>query len=137
MQVSRRLAAEFVGTAGLLAVVVGSGIMAESLSSGNNGVALLANAIATGAGLVALILAFGPVSGAHFNPIVTASEAALGRMRWRDAPLYWLAQVVGALVGVAVAHIMFERPLFFASKHTRSGAPRSSARRSRRSGCSS
>jgi glycerol uptake facilitator-like aquaporin len=119
--VSRRLAAEFVGTALLLAVIVGSGIMAESLSAGNQGVALLANAVATGAGLVALILTFGPVSGAHFNPLVTAAEAALARARWREVLPYWTAQILGALAGVALAHGMFERDVFSPATHVRSG----------------
>jgi glycerol uptake facilitator-like aquaporin len=118
---SRRLAAELVGTAFLLATVVGSGIMAETLSGGNAGLALLANALATGGALGALILAFGSVSGAHFNPIVTASDAALGRFAWREVPAYWLAQVAGALAGVALAHVMFEKPIFFASTHVRAG----------------
>ncbi|HEX7670929.1 MAG TPA: MIP/aquaporin family protein [Polyangiaceae bacterium] len=119
----RRAVAEFVGTALLLATVVGSGIMAERLSGGNVGVALLANTIATGAGLVALILTFGSVSGAHFNPAVTLADASLGGLAWRDVPPYLAAQVTGAFGGVAVAHIMFKEPaLFFASQHERSGA---------------
>src|SRR5829696_3539617 len=97
---ARRLVAEAVGTALLLAVVVGSGIMADRLSGGNVALALLANTIATGAGLVALILTFGPISGAHFNPAVTIADASQGGLAWRDVPGYLLAQVVGAVAGV-------------------------------------
>jgi glycerol uptake facilitator-like aquaporin len=119
---SRRLAAEGVGTALLLATVVGSGIMGERLAGGNVAVALLANAIATGAGLVALLLAFGPVSGAHLNPVVTLADASQRGMPWREVPGYVAAQVAGAFAGVAVAHAMFEEPLFAASSHARAGA---------------
>ena len=118
---SRRAAAEALGTAFLLATVVGSGIMAERLAGGNVAIALLANTIATGAGLVALILAFGPVSGAHFNPAVTIADATLGGIAWREVPVYVIAQVVGAFAGVAAAHVMFEAPLFAASEHVRAG----------------
>jgi glycerol uptake facilitator-like aquaporin len=119
----RRAVAEFVGTALLLATVVGSGIMGEHLAGGNVAIALLANTIATGAGLVALILTFGPISGAHFNPAVTLADASQGGLSWRDVPVYLGAQVSGAFAGVAVAHIMFKQPaLFFASQHERSGA---------------
>ena len=118
----RRVAAETFGTAFLLAAVVGSGIMGERLAGGNVAIALLANALATGAALVALILAFGPISGAHFNPAVTLADAALGGIRWREAPVYVLAQVLGAFLGVAAAHGMFDLPLFAASTHVRSGA---------------
>ena len=117
----RRLAAEAVGTALLLATVVGSGIMAERLAGGNTAVALLANTIATGAGLVALILTFGGVSGAHFNPAVTLADATWGGLPWRQVPPYLLAQVVGAFAGVACAHLMFEAPLLSASHHARAG----------------
>ena len=117
----RRLAAEAVGTALLLAAVVGSGIMGERLAGGNVAVALLANTIATGAALVALILAFGPISGAHFNPAVTLADAAQGGLAWPEVPPYLAAQGVGAFAGVAAAHVMFELPLFFASGHARSG----------------
>jgi glycerol uptake facilitator-like aquaporin len=117
----RRVAAEAVGTALLLAAVVGSGIMGERLAGGNVAVALLANAIATGAALVALILTFGPISGAHFNPAVTLADAVQGGFAWPDVPAYLGAQVVGAFAGVAAAHVMFELPLFFASQHVRSG----------------
>lgn len=118
---SRRLVAEGVGTALLLATVVGSGIMAETLAGGNVAVALLANALATGAGLVALILTFGPISGAHFNPAVTLADATQGGIPWRDVPPYVVAQVVGAVAGVASAHVMFDLPLFTASVHRRTG----------------
>jgi len=118
----RRLAAEAVGTALLLAAVVGSGIMGERLAGGNVAVALLANTIATGAALVALILTFGPISGAHFNPAVTLGDAAQGGLAWSDVPPYLAAQGLGAFAGVAAAHLMFELPLFFASGHARSGA---------------
>jgi glycerol uptake facilitator-like aquaporin len=118
----RRAVAEFVGTALLLATVVGSGIMGEQLAGGNVAIALLANTVATGAGLVALILTFGPISGAHFNPAVTLADASQGGLSWRDVPVYLGAQVSGAFAGVAVAHIMFKQPaLFFASQHERSG----------------
>src|ERR671938_1428415 len=110
---SRRVAAELVGTAFLLAAVVGSGIMAERLSAGNVGLALLANAIATGGALVALILTFGPTSGAHFNPAVTLADATQGGLPWREAPAYLAAQVAGAFAGVAIAHVMFKQPALF------------------------
>ena len=114
--------AEAVGTAMLLVAVVGSGIMGEALAPSNAALALLANTIATGATLVALILTFGPISGAHFNPVVTLAEASVGRHPWRDVPAYLAAQIGGAFAGVAVAHVMFkERALFFASRHARSG----------------
>jgi glycerol uptake facilitator-like aquaporin len=120
---SKRVAAEALGTAMLLATVVGSGIMGERLCGGNVAIALLANTLATGAGLVALILTFGPISGAHFNPAVTLADASQGGLPWREVPAYLLAQVLGAFGGVAIAHFMFEQPaLFFASQHERSGA---------------
>lgn len=121
MSLSRRLVAEGLGTAFLLAVVVGSGIMGERLAGGNVAIALLANTLATGAGLLALILTFGPVSGAHFNPAVTLADAYLGGVRWRDVPAYIGVQVLGAFAGVAAAHLMFQEPLFFASQHVRTG----------------
>ena len=121
MSLSRRLTAETLGTAFLLAVVVGSGIMAERLAGGNIALALLANTVATGAGLVVLILVFGPISGAHFNPAVTLADAWQGGMPWREVPGYLLAQVVGAFAGVAMAHGMFAEPLFVASQHVRTG----------------
>jgi glycerol uptake facilitator-like aquaporin len=119
---ARRAAAEALGTGLLLATVVGSGIMGERLAGGNVAIALLANTVATGAGLVALILAFGPISGAHFNPAVTLADASQGGIRWRTVPVYVVAQVVGAFAGVAVAHLMFGEPLFSASRHARGGA---------------
>jgi glycerol uptake facilitator-like aquaporin len=119
--VVRRAATEALGTAFLLMAVVGSGIMGERLAGGNIAVALLANAVATGTALVALILAFGPISGAHFNPAVTLADAMQGGIAWREAPAYMVAQVVGAFGGVAAAHLMFGLPLFFASHHVRSG----------------
>jgi glycerol uptake facilitator-like aquaporin len=118
---ARRLAAEFIGTLLLLAAVVGSGIMAERLSGGNAALALLTNTIATGAALVALILAFGTVSGAHFNPAVTLADACAGGIAWRSVPAYLLAQIGGAYSGVAVAHLMFGLSLFSVSTHARSG----------------
>ena len=105
----------------LLATIIGSGIMGEQLAQGNTAIALLANTFATGAALVALILAFGPISGAHFNPVVSMAEAACGRLAWREAPWFIVFQVAGAFAGVAAAHIMFEKPLFFASQHVREG----------------
>ena len=118
---SRRLAAEGVGTALLLAAVVGSGIMGERLAAGNVALALLANALATGAALVALILAFGPISGAHFNPVVTLAAAARRSVPWRDVLPYLSAQVAGAFAGVVAAHLMFGEPLLAASTHARPG----------------
>ena len=118
---ARRAVAEGVGTAFLLATVIGSGIMAERLAGGNVAIALLANTIATGAGLVALILTFGGISGAHFNPAVTVADASQGGLRWGDVVPYIAAQLVGAFVGVAVAHVMFDAPIFSASQHVRSG----------------
>lgn len=121
MDLRRRLFAEWLGTAFLLAVVVGSGIMAERLSGGNTGLALLANAIATGAGLLALILTFAGISGAHFNPAVTLAALMRSELQSRDAVLYVLVQIVGAFCGVAAAHGMFSEPLFFAAQHIRTG----------------
>jgi glycerol uptake facilitator-like aquaporin len=118
-----RMAAEFVGTAFLLAAVVGSGIMGERLSAGNIAIALLANTIATGAALVALIITFGSVSGAHFNPAVTLADASQRGIQWREVPGYLIAQIAGAYVGVACAHLMFGLALFSASRHARSGLP--------------
>jgi glycerol uptake facilitator-like aquaporin len=117
--IARRLTAEAVGTALLLVAVVGSGVMGERLAGGNVAVALLANTLATGAALAALILTFGAISGAHFNPAVTLADASQGGLAWRDAPAYIAAQVVGAFAGVAAAHVMFGLPLFFASRHAR------------------
>ena len=117
----RRLAAEFVGTAGLLATVVGSGIMAEQLAGGNVAVALLGNTIPTGAILMVLILVFGPVSGAHFNPAVSLAFFARRELSPADAVLYVLVQVAGALAGVAAAHLMFEQSLLQISLNSREG----------------
>jgi glycerol uptake facilitator-like aquaporin len=118
---SKQLAAEFAGTALLLATVVGSGIMGERLAGGNIAIALLANAIATGAILYALINTFGAVSGAHFNPLVTLSQVAQGKMRLRSAGAFIVTQIFAALIGVAIAHAMFELPLVFPSHHARTG----------------
>jgi glycerol uptake facilitator-like aquaporin len=119
--VVRRAVAEALGTAFLLAAVVGSGIMGERLSGGNVAIALLANTIATGAALVALILTFGPISGAHFNPAITLADASQGGLAWRETPVYIAAQLCGAFAGVATAHLMFGEPVFFASRHVRAG----------------
>lgn len=118
---ARKLAAELVGTAFLLAAIVGSGIMAERLAGGNVAVALLANALSTGAALVALILTFGPISGAHFNPAVTIADATQGGLPWREVPAYIIAQLAGAYSGVVIAHVMFGLPLLSASTHVRAG----------------
>jgi glycerol uptake facilitator-like aquaporin len=118
---ARRAVAEGVGTALLLATVVGSGIMGERLAAGNVALALLANTIATGAVLVALLLAFGAISGAQLNPAVTLAVAWEGGLAWRDVPAYLAAQAVGALLGVATAHLMFALPAFAVSRHVRSG----------------
>jgi len=118
---ARRALAELVGTAFLVAVVVGSGIAAESLSPGDVGLQLLENAAATAGGLVALILAFGPVSGAHFNPVVTLADAAFGGLDRRDVPAYVAAQVAGAVAGCAAANVMFDLPVVELSDKVRSG----------------
>jgi glycerol uptake facilitator-like aquaporin len=118
---SRRLAAEFLGTAFLLAAVVGSGIMGEKLAGGNVAIALLANSLATGAALIALILTFGPISGAHFNPAVTLADAMQGGMPWTRVPGYLAAQFAGAFAGVWTAHTMFALPLIQTSRHVRTG----------------
>jgi glycerol uptake facilitator-like aquaporin len=117
VNLTRRMVAEALGTAFLLATVVGSGIMAERLAGGNAALALLANTVATGAALVALILTFGAISGAHFNPAVTLTSGA----SWREFSAYCAAQVLGAFAGVAAAHLMFGLPLFFASQKARAG----------------
>jgi glycerol uptake facilitator-like aquaporin len=119
----RRVIAEFTGTLFLLAALVGSGVMGERLAGGNVAIALLANALATGAALVAIILAFGPISGAHLNPVVTLADAWQGGIAWSDAPAYVIAQFTGAFAGVAVAHLMFGLMLFSPSTHIRSGPP--------------
>jgi glycerol uptake facilitator-like aquaporin len=121
MTLSRRLVAEAVGTAGLVTAVIGSGIMAERLAGGNVAIALLANTLATGAALVALILAFSAISGAHFNPVVSFVTAAAGRMRASEAVAYSLAQILGAFAGAATADLMFGEPMFSISTHARDG----------------
>jgi glycerol uptake facilitator-like aquaporin len=123
VSLGKRLAAEGLGTALLLAVIIGSGIMGEQLAQGNTAIALLANALATGAGLSVLILVFGPASGAHFNPLVSIAEATRSGLSWREVPLYAAAQIAGAFAGVAAAHAMFGKPLFSASRHVRAGWP--------------
>jgi glycerol uptake facilitator-like aquaporin len=122
LPLSRRFAAEAVGTAMLLAAVVGSGIMADRLSGGNDAIALLANAIATGAALAALILTFGAISGAHFNPVVTVADATQGGLGWRDVPVYLCGQFSGAVIGVWLAHAMFDERIFMLSRHARHGS---------------
>jgi glycerol uptake facilitator-like aquaporin len=121
MTLARRITAEAVGTGFLLATVVGSGIMGERLAEGNVAIALLANTLATGAMLATLILTFGPVSGAHFNPAVTLADASQGGLQWREVPGYIAAQLLGAFVGVAAAHLMFGEAIFSASRHVRAG----------------
>ena len=122
MTLGRKITAEAVGTMLLLAAVVGSGIMGERLSGGNTAIALLANTLATGATLVAIILAFGRISGAHFNPVVTAAVAWEGGLEKREVFGYIVGQIAGAFAGVAAAHLMFGVPLFEASQHARAGA---------------
>jgi len=119
---ARRAVAEFLGTGFLVAAVIGSGIMGEQLAAGNVAIALLANTIATGAALIALILTFGPVSGAHFNPAVTVMDAIERGLTWKEAGWYVAAQCVGGVGGTALAHLMFRLPLVSISRHTRSGA---------------
>jgi glycerol uptake facilitator-like aquaporin len=118
---AREATIELIATAFLLIAVVGSGIMAERLCGGNIGLALLANALATGGALVALILAFGPQSGAHMNPVVTLAAALTGGLRWRAVPAYLVAQVLGAIAGVWLAHGMFDLPVWQFSHHIRTG----------------
>ena len=127
ISLSRRLAAEFTGTAMLLAIVVGSGIMGERLAAGNDAVALLGNTIATGAGLVVLIHMFGSVSGAHFNPAVTLAVLLKREMAARTALLYATAQLAGAIVGVWAAHAMFAEPVVQISGKARDGMPQAFA----------
>ncbi len=115
------MAAEAIGTAFLLAIVIGSGIMGERLSDEQAAVTLLVNSLATGAGLAVFILVLEPISGAHFNPAVTFVEAVQDRLAWRDLPFYILAQLAGAFIGVAAAHAMFGEPLFSSATHIRSG----------------
>jgi glycerol uptake facilitator-like aquaporin len=118
---ARQIASEGIGTSLLLAAVVGLGIMGDRLAGGNVAIALLANTLATGAALTTLILAFGPVSGAHFNPAVTLADASQGGLPWRQVPGYICAQLAGAVMGVWTAHLMFAEPVFMMSSHARSG----------------
>jgi glycerol uptake facilitator-like aquaporin len=122
IRLSPRLAAEALGTAFLLAAVVGSGIMAQRLSGGNGALALLGNTLPTGAILVVLILIFGPISGAHMNPAVSVAFALRRNLPWQDAAAYIAAQIIGGVIGVWIAHLMFELPVWQISLHTRSGA---------------
>ncbi len=117
----RRSVSEFLGSAVLLAAVVGSGIMAQRLAAGNIAIALLANSLATGAALVAIILALESISGPHLNPVVTLADAFVGGLPWKEVPLYIVVQCAGAIVGVMATHIMFGLPLISASTHIRSG----------------
>lgn len=121
MRRMRAIVSEGIGTALLVAAVVGSGIMGERLSGGNMALALLANSIATGAVLVTLIFTFAPISGAHFNPAVTLASAYEGTFPWRRVPSYVAAQTAGAIAGVIAAHAMFEHPLIALSHHSRTG----------------
>jgi glycerol uptake facilitator-like aquaporin len=121
LDLRRRTIAETIATAFLLAAVVGSGIMGEQLAGGNVAIALLANTLATGTALIALIVTFGPLSGAHMNPTVTIASAWDETFEWRNVAPYVAAQVVGAFAGVAAAHFMFGLPLFSASQHARAG----------------
>jgi glycerol uptake facilitator-like aquaporin len=121
ISLARRVVAEFLGTALLVATVIGSGIMADRLANGNVALALLANTVATGAALVALILTFGQVSGAHFNPVVTLMDAWEKGLRWADTPHYVVGQVLGGMTGAVTAHLMFALPIISLSHHARSG----------------
>lgn len=123
MSLARRAIAEGVATAFLLAIVVGSGIMGERLAAGNAAIALLANALATGCGLAALIVTFAPISGAHMNPVVTLALAVRGDHAWREVPAFIAAQAVGAVLGVWAAHAMFEMPIIELSTKARAGVP--------------
>jgi glycerol uptake facilitator-like aquaporin len=118
---ARSLVSEGIGTGLLLTAVVGSGIMGDRLSGGNAAIALLANSLATGAALVVLILTFGPISGAHFNPVVSFADASQGGLSWTAAASYAVVQLFGALIGVGIADTMFDEPLFAWSQHARSG----------------
>src|SRR5258706_6012350 len=121
ISIRKRASAEFIGTAFLVTAVIGSGIMGERLSGGNVALALLANTVATGAALVALIMAFGGISGAHFNPAVTVADALISGIPWSDVPAYIGAQIFGGVTGAAIAHLMFGEPLFSLSQHARNG----------------
>lgn len=123
LSLSRRIAAEFLGTGFLVAAVVGSGIMGERLSGGNGAVALLVNTIATGAALAAVILAFRPISGAHLNPVVSLAEALRCGFAWKEAGLYATAQICGGIVGTVCANLMFALPTFSISHRARTGGP--------------
>ena len=123
MNIARRAVAELVATALLLAVVVGSGIMGERLAAGNTAIALLANSLATGCGLAALIVTFAPISGAHMNPLVTLALALRGDHAWREVPAYIGAQLVGAIAGVWTTHAMFAMPVIEVSTKARGGFP--------------
>jgi glycerol uptake facilitator-like aquaporin len=123
IDLARRVCAEFVGTAFLVAAVVGSGIMGERLAAGNVAIALLANTIATGAALVVLILTFGPISGSHLNPAVTLADALEGGIPWAETLPYILAQILGGISGAIVAHLMFGLPIVSLSQHARFGPP--------------
>ncbi|MGH7660263.1 MAG: aquaporin [Vulcanimicrobiaceae bacterium] len=123
MSLGRRAVCEAIGTAILFVAIVGSGIMADHLAGGNTAIALLANSLATGGALFAMIATFGPYSGAHFNPVVTISDAWKGNMPWNAVPIYLVAQLVGALAGTAMANVMFGDAMFFVSHHVRAGAP--------------
>ena len=123
MTLGRRAVAEGVGTALLVATVVGSGIMGDRLSGGNTAIALLANTLATGAALIALILTFGPISGAHFNPVVTLADASQRGLPWTSVPAYLLAQIAGAVGGAGLANVRFGLPVFQFSTHARTGGP--------------
>ena len=118
----RRLFAEALSTALLLAIVVGSGMMGAALSGGNDAIALLGNTISTGAGLVVLITIFGPISGAHMNPVVSLGAALLGELAWKDVPTYVVAQIIGAIIGVFCAHLMFDVSVFQVSMKLRLGS---------------
>ena len=118
----RRTVCEFLGTGFLVAAVVGSCIMAEKLAAGNVAIALLANTIVTGAALVALILTFGPISGAHFNPAVTFVDAIENGVSWKDAACYVPAQCLGGIAGAIAAHVMFQLPVISVSHHARAGS---------------
>ena len=123
MSIGRRALAEAIATAFLLAIVVGSGIMGERLAGGNTAIALLANSLATGCGLAALIVTFAPISGAHMNPAVTLALALRGDHAWKDVPAYLAAQFVGAIAGVWMAHVMFAMPVIELSTKARGGFP--------------
>jgi len=123
MSMGRRAIAEGLATAFLLAIIVGSGIMGERLAAGNAAVALLANALATGCGLAMLIITFAPISGAHLNPLVTIALSVRGDHAWREVPGFVVAQVIGAVLGVWVAHAMFDLPIIETSHRMRAGAP--------------